>query len=645
MKLVHHVKRHSKTVACHIKKHHKKYLAGFFGGFAVIKLFALVVWLSAVQYSVSTYAQELWCELTGQYYTGEYETGCIVVPESLTGWYLVDCVTIPGYYTGGTLNESGELVDQVWVEETQEWCVLTGQEIIPEYTEWCFMTWGYRTGWTEICDEEFGTGDEEILGDEELGIGDEEEIVSEWNGICESGDIVWNTALSWWIFRNIFSMAWTYSGTDCITSDLHLQLRDHNAQWIDFGAFASWTTSYTFDSASLYSFQQSGFYHIMGLNTSGQQYFLYTGTYSGSYSRLFTGYMLRIVDADQTLISQTPAFTIDNEVPTLSGISLLSDGLISWYLVANDTVVLSFVASEVLSGLQVTLWSGRVATTSTVSWLVYTYTWNLSSLYAQGDLVATINYADLAGNTWSLVYTSLLVFDSTRPTITGFVFSDYTSGLYLNFTWSEAVRYTFNYQTSWATAVTGSTAEYLTAHQLSFVWVARDTLYTFVVDTFDRAGNQRSVTGDVTWTNLWTIVSHIYVVPVAGEISLTWNLSTLASVLKVEIEKFTACKDALTYTPVEVEIRSNTFTLQIPSFKKSQVKTLVNAFTLFVLDKMKHNYEMTPENITEISKKFDNFLVILKLLRDDENECKQNLSNYHIGQFKRALEEFNLTLE
>ena len=67
----------------------------------------------------------------------------------------------------------------------------------------------------------------------------------------------------------------------------------------------------------------------MGLNASGQQYFLYTGTYSGSYSRLFTGYMLRIVDADQTLISQTPAFTIDNEVPTLSGISLLSDGLIS----------------------------------------------------------------------------------------------------------------------------------------------------------------------------------------------------------------------------------------------------------------------------------------------------------------------------
>jgi hypothetical protein len=43
MNLVHHVKRHSKTVACHIKKHHKKYLAGFFGSFAVVKLVALVL--------------------------------------------------------------------------------------------------------------------------------------------------------------------------------------------------------------------------------------------------------------------------------------------------------------------------------------------------------------------------------------------------------------------------------------------------------------------------------------------------------------------------------------------------------------------------------------------------------------------------
>jgi hypothetical protein len=83
----------------------------------------------------------------------------------------------------------------------------------------------------------------------------------------------------------------------------------------------------------------------------------------------------------------------------------------------------------------------------------------------------------------------------------------------------------------------------------------------------------------------------------------------------------------------------------MPLFKKSQIKTLVNAFTLYVLDKIKHDYGITSTEITEITKKFDSFLVVLKLLRDDDNTCKQNLSNYHISQFKKALEEYKLTIE
>ena len=84
--------------------------------------------------------------------------------------------------------------------------------------------------------------------------------------------------------------------------------------------------------------------------------------------------------------------------------------------------------------------------------------------------------------------------------------------------------------------------------------------------------------------------------------------------------------------------------LQMPTFKKSEVKTLVNAFTLYILDKVKNNKNLNSDEITEITKKFDNFLIILKLLRDDDNVCKQNLSNYHISQFKDALQEYNLEL-
>jgi hypothetical protein len=118
----------------------------------------------------------------------------------------------------------------------------------------------------------------------------------------------------------------------------------------------------------------------------------------------------------------------------------------------------------------------------------------------------------------------------------------------------------------------------------------------------------------------------------------------LAVILKAEIEKFTTCKNALSYIPVELTIRNTKFIIQMPTFKKSQVKTLVNAFTLFILDKIKHDVTISSDEVTEITKKFDSFLVVLKLLRDDDNVCKQNLSNYHISQFKRALEEYKIEL-
>ncbi|MEI7919919.1 MAG: hypothetical protein WCH65_07315 [bacterium] len=122
-------------------------------------------------------------------------------------------------------------------------------------------------------------------------------------------------------------------------------------------------------------------------------------------------------------------------------------------------------------------------------------------------------------------------------------------------------------------------------------------------------------------------------------------MASLAVVLKAEVGKFNACKNALTYSPVELTINKTTFVLQMPTFKKSQVKTLVNAFTLFILDKVKNNHTITDDEVTEVTKKFDNFLVVLKLLRDDDNTCKQNLSNYHVSQFKRTLQEYNISLK
>jgi hypothetical protein len=155
----------------------------------------------------------------------------------------------------------------------------------------------------------------------------------------------------------------------------------------------------------------------------------------------------------------------------------------------------------------------------------------------------------------------------------------------------------------------------------------------------------RAITGDFMWTTLGQIVSHVYIVPIISDAVLTGNVATLAIVLKSELNKFNMCKDSLRYTDIELEIRRTTFLLHMPEFKKSQIKVLVNAFTLFVLDQIKKDYKINKANIQDITQKFDKFLVILKLLRDNDNECKQNLSNYHIGQFQKTLGEYNIVLE
>ncbi len=380
---------------------------------------------------------------------------------------------------------------------------------------------------------------------------------------------------------------------------------------------------------------------------SGEDYYLYTGQYTGNYSRLYTGYVIRLLNVDETVLCETWPFTIDNEIPILTGVILTLNNSDTGYVNISGGVTLSFMASEVLDEwVTVTLWSGKVPTTTTISGLTYRYTWTLNSLYTEWPLVVHLDRSDAAGNTWALVYTSQIVFDYTLPEATGFVFTGSDHGLLLNFTATEPVKAEFTYwEESESDYVSGGTALYLTAQQLDFSWIELDQLYNYTLHIVDQAGNGIDFTWDVMQTSLGQIISNITFVSVVDEEVLSGSIATLANILREEIEKFNACKESINYTPVELEIRRSSFMLQMPDFKKSQVKTLVNAFTLFVLDEVKSNYKISKSDIEEITKKFDSFLVILKLIRDDDNACKQNLSNYHINQFTQMLERYDITIE
>lgn len=214
---------------------------------------------------------------------------------------------------------------------------------------------------------------------------------------------------------------------------------------------------------------------------------------------------------------------------------------------------------------------------------------------------------------------------------------------------SEPAKIDFAYWNAVYAPVSGTSIQYLTSHQLDFHTIQRDVLYAFTLKAIDRAGNTTIITGDVLWdTSLDHIVSHFYESPaifVDDTVLFTGHVKTFIAMMREEIEKFNACKEQISYTPLDLKIRRHSFLLHMPDFKKSEVKMLVHAFTLFVLDKIKSHTIVSPSDMDVLAKKFDQFLVILKLLRDDDNECKQHLSTYYITQFQEALEEYNISLD
>lgn len=127
-----HVTKHAKTVGHHIHKHHRKYLLGIFGGFAVTKMLVLfAAGVGVLHYSYNTFADEATgCTMTGQVYIDEVTT-CTTIPAYLTGGTQECSITQAGYYTGGTMDESGNMVGQEYVQPV-ETCIWIGQTTVEE---------------------------------------------------------------------------------------------------------------------------------------------------------------------------------------------------------------------------------------------------------------------------------------------------------------------------------------------------------------------------------------------------------------------------------------------------------------------------------------------------------------------------------
>jgi hypothetical protein len=141
-------------------------------------------------------------------------------------------------------------------------------------------------------------------------------------------------------------------------------LYDHNHQWIEVAQLSGSNIGFSFDT----HFLQNGWYASTGINASGQIYTGNFGLYSGVSSSFWTGYKIRIVNQNGEMIYRGPQFAIDNQAPTLTGLSFVYSGSSS-----TGSVHFLFSGNKLMNYVNISLSIGTLIS-QTVSGSVYDYT-------------------------------------------------------------------------------------------------------------------------------------------------------------------------------------------------------------------------------------------------------------------------------
>ena len=623
---------HAKKVVHHIQKHHQKYLL-FWGVASSVFVAAKIFLFFTASFVLYNGAYDL--SFAQNLETGSVDTGT-VTSETLSGTIL-SWAQATTESTGTILTGNTQTGTVVVTGDTQTWTVQnTGTVVVVETGT--VQTWSTQT-----------TGTVQNTGTNQQ--------TTPQSVTCQSGDYLMSTVLSGMSFSGMIPFQWSLSGSCVAPSSLSFQLYDHNNQWIEIGQLTGGSRSLSMDSIKLFS----GRYSVTGLNMSGLVTTLYTGIYLGVPSSFWTGYKVRIVDG-QSIVYQSSTFTVDHKVPTLSGLILSSSGYSSGVVGVAAPIKIAFDASEALSWVRITVASGQAALFN-LSGLHYEYGIIMSGGQPTGPITYTISFADIAGNTWTTIsWTSLFTFDKTFPVISGLTITGSVGkGISVSYTTSEAalstVFATFHGTTTWW-ILRGAT--YATTHSFVFTSLSTGSIYDIGVSFADVAGNLTKVALLLGISSTWSLqsswVATVYGTDVqrallestattTASTGIVLSGSTIGSALdlvKKEILKFNDCRDRIAYTPIKLKIKGNEFNLTMPDFKKSEVRKIVNAFSYYMVQKLDKDWIMKQTELDEITKKFDSFLVILKLVKDDDNSCKQNLSNYHIRQFKETMETYGI---
>jgi len=665
LKVSHSVVSKAKKVANHMKKHQHKYLFLWWlaGGIFLFIKIIMLFWASYMFYNAShdaSFADDYILEQT----TEETET----IPEE-TETTPEETETIPEETE--TIPEETETIPEeteTMPEETETMpeetetipeeteTIPEETETIPEETETIPEETETMPEETETMPEETETIPEEtetIPEETETTPEETETIPEETEQTLSVCNYSWfSSNITWSIYSGDINILWTISSA-CENEIVDIQLYDHNEEWITLERLPWYVTEYNFDTTLLWSW----FYLQTWLNFSWEVEVINTWLYSWINMDSWTWYYIRWLVQPDTILHQTQEFAIDNQKPTISKIDISSSWVFSWILGEGKKIDVKFDWSELLTWIIVYFGSGQASVSSWSTWANYVFSYELPSNFPFGNIPYTILYQDFAGNSSVTTWISNFVYDWNYPQITWFNLSGYDFSFTTSkLTIANAFVIIRNTTNGWVFNMTGLSQQ----HSFSLPTLSLDTNYDLWIVVKDEAGNESKAALELkrngSWDIEYNLLATLYGQTLTNYSSgsnfltqtwsdlITWDIKeTVVEKFKQEIDKFTECKNNIDYTKVRIQIKWTEIELNIPTFQRSEIKKLVNSFVLYILKNLEES-PLSQNELQDLAQKFDSFSVILKLIKDDDNFCKQNLSNYHLEQFKQSLDTYGIDL-
>ena len=555
MKLIHHVKKHWKTITLHLKKHHKKYIFGILSATLLWKWVSLIAAYALVHNLSFSFA-----DTVHQWDTSD-------------DWTVIE--------TTITNNKLEKLAQDDW--EWDEWDIREWDEWdIREWDEWNNWEWDEWNNW---------------------------EWEAESNWICDRWDIKITSPMWGSIFWGTFDISREFKNDDCSDTEYTIKLRTESGQ-LEIFSWNSENTWFSFNSTLL----EPDYYTWYSLTIYGNNT-LYREEEGGD-------------------------FTIDNKSPTLSDITI-SFSTRNNKLNMVDTATLSFESDEELTGINVNI-QWQSAYLQEKEWNKYTYTMEFSDRNTTWKVVYWIDYSDIAWNTGYAEWYDNIELDYTSPTIENLSMTSVS--------WSHDIKITFKtdevtnahlvYLISWTIYTNSLDSNNKTGHEFTLQDIKNKHKYNYSIEIEDEAKNTLNIGWDfyLSWNGIIFTSEEI---SKSHLITEAWFKTWDEIDLKEKFNSFDKCTQNLEFINMNLPINGMTWKLIMPNYTDSSINQMTNAFTTILVKRI-DGKAFRQSELDEIFEDLNNFLIIVKLVKDDENACKQNMSQYYINRFKKTLIKYKL---